>query len=86
MPPASPQASTVRSPHDGRSPVLFTGVVQATAFAPTALEAEVRAKAAVLSGPEGAPAWLTHGGVVVFDDGSHHTQGFPLCPVDSAAP
>jgi thiamine biosynthesis lipoprotein ApbE len=64
----------------------FTGVVQATAFAPTALEAEVRAKAAVLSGPEGAPAWLTHGGVVVFDDGSHHTQGFPLCPVDSAAP
>ena len=30
----------------------FTGVVQATALAPTAVEAEWRAKAAVLSGPE----------------------------------
>jgi len=49
----------------------FTGVVQATALAPTALEAEVRAKAAVLSGPERAGAWLPHGGVVVLDDGSH---------------
>ena len=49
----------------------FTGVVQATALAPTALEAEIRAKAAVLSGAEHAAAWLPHGGVVVFDDGSH---------------
>ena len=49
----------------------FTGIVQATALAPTALEAEVAAKAAVLSGPEGAPRWLGHGGAVVFDDGSH---------------
>jgi thiamine biosynthesis lipoprotein len=49
----------------------FTGVVQATALAPTALEAEIRAKAAVLSGPEGARAWLAEGGVVVFDDGTH---------------
>ena len=49
----------------------FTGVVQATALAPTALEAETRAKAAVLSGPEAAPRWLPHGGVVVHDDGSH---------------
>ena len=48
----------------------FTGVVQATAIAPTALEAELRAKAAVLSGPDGAAAWLPHGGVVVLDDGS----------------
>ena len=47
----------------------FTGVVQATAIAPTALEAEVRAKAAVLSGPEYAAGWLPHGGVVVLDDG-----------------
>lgn len=47
----------------------FTGVVQATAIAPTALEAEVRAKAAVLSGPEGATAWLPYGGAVVLDDG-----------------
>ena len=49
----------------------FTGVVQATALAPTAVEAEWRAKAAVLSGPQAA-TWLTHGGVVVLDDGSHH--------------
>lgn len=48
----------------------FTGVVQATAVAPSALEAEVRAKAAVLSGPQGACAWLPHGGVVVLDDGT----------------
>jgi FAD:protein FMN transferase len=47
----------------------FTGIVQVTALAPTALEAEVRAKAAVLSGPEGARAWLPDGGVVVADDG-----------------
>src|SRR5207247_363044 len=48
----------------------FTGVVQATALALTALEAEVTAKAAVLSGPERAPRWLRRGGVVVHDDGS----------------
>jgi thiamine biosynthesis lipoprotein len=49
----------------------FTGVVQATAIAPTALEAEWRAKAAVLSGPDAAATWLPYGGVVVLDDGSH---------------
>ena len=43
--------------------------MQATAVAPTALEAEIRAKAALLSGPEGAAAWLPDGGVLVFDDG-----------------
>ena len=47
----------------------FTGIVQATAIAPTALEAEARAKAAVLTGPERAPAWLAHGGAVVREDG-----------------
>ena len=36
----------------------FTGIVQATALAPTALEAEVAAKAALLSGPETAPKAL----------------------------
>ena len=51
----------------------FTGIVQATALAPTALEAEVAAKAAVLSGPDDARRWLRHGGVVVLDDGSHRT-------------
>jgi thiamine biosynthesis lipoprotein len=48
----------------------FTGVVQATALAPTALEAEVLAKAALLAGPEAAPGWLPHGGALVADDGS----------------
>ena len=38
---------------------------------PSALEGEALAKAAVLSGPERAAAWLPHGGVLVFDDGSH---------------
>ena len=53
-------------------PPAFTGVVQATALAPTALEAELRAKAALLSGPDGARGWLLpHGGVVVHDDASH---------------
>lgn len=47
----------------------FTGVVQATALAPTATEAEVLAKAAVLSGPERAAGWLVHGGAVVLEDG-----------------
>jgi len=49
----------------------FTGVVQATALAPSALMAEIRAKAAVLSGPLAAAGWLADGGVIVFDDGSH---------------
>jgi thiamine biosynthesis lipoprotein len=53
----------------------FTGIVQATALAPTALEAEVAAKAAVLSGPDGAARWLRHGGVVVLEDGSHRVFG-----------
>lgn len=49
----------------------FTGIVQVTALAPTALEGEALAKAALLSGPDGAAGWLPHGGVVVFDDYSH---------------
>ena len=49
----------------------FTGVVQVTALAPTALAAETLAKAALLSGPESAQQWLPHGGVIVLEDGSH---------------
>lgn len=49
----------------------FTGIIQATALAPTAVEAETLAKAAVLSGVEGASLWLPHGGVLVFDDGDY---------------
>jgi thiamine biosynthesis lipoprotein len=49
----------------------FTGIVQATALADTALEAEIRAKAALLSGPRRASRWLPRGGVIVLDDGRH---------------
>jgi FAD:protein FMN transferase len=49
----------------------FTGVVQATAVAPSALAAETLAKAAVLSGPDGARRSLPHGGVLVFEDRSY---------------
>ena len=48
----------------------FSGVVQATALAPTAEEAEIRAKAALLTGPDAAGEWLSDGGVIVLDDGS----------------
>ncbi|MBK5233592.1 MAG: FAD:protein FMN transferase [Thermoleophilia bacterium] len=48
----------------------FTGVVQATAAAPTAVEAEVMAKSALLVGPDLAAGWLEFGGVVVLDDGA----------------
>jgi FAD:protein FMN transferase len=56
-------------PGSGRP--AFTGIVQATALAPTALEAETLAKAALLSGPEDGPRWLPYGGVLVFEDGAH---------------
>jgi FAD:protein FMN transferase len=56
-------------PSTGRP--AFTGIVQATALAPRAALAEVCAKAAILSGPDGARAWLPDGGVIVYDDGSH---------------
>lgn len=56
-------------PASGRP--AFTGIVQATALAPTALEAEFRAKAALLSGPERARHWLPYGGLIVRDDGTY---------------
>ena len=56
-------------PGSGRP--AFTGIVQTTALAPSALEAEVRAKTALLSGPRAAGAHLRHGGVIVLEDGSH---------------
>jgi thiamine biosynthesis lipoprotein len=62
-------AHHILDPSTGRP--AFTGIVQVTALAPTALEAEVRSKAALLSGPEAADAWLPDGGVVVLDDGAH---------------
>lgn len=60
---------------------VFTGIVQASAMAPTAAQAEALAKAAILSGPDRAAEWLGHGGVIVFDDGS----SLRLQPAASAA-
>jgi thiamine biosynthesis lipoprotein len=48
----------------------WTGLVQATALAPTALEAEALAKAAFLSGPDRAPAFLPYGGMLIAEDGA----------------
>lgn len=55
-------------PFTGRP--AFTGIVQATALAPTATEAEVLSKAALLSGPGHAELVLLHGGVIVLEDGT----------------
>lgn len=52
----------------GRGEPAWTGLIQATAVAPTALEAETLAKAALLSGPREAERWLSRWGGVVFDD------------------
>jgi FAD:protein FMN transferase len=46
----------------------YTGIAQVTAIAPTGVEAEWLAKAALLSGPDGARKWLRHGGLLVSDD------------------
>jgi len=49
----------------------WTGVIGATALAPTATEADTLAKAALLSGPDGAARWLRrHGGLFILDDGT----------------
>ncbi len=55
----------------------FTGIVQVTALGPSALAAEIKAKAALLSGPRLAPPWLAQGGVIVYDDGSHEVVAPP---------
>jgi len=56
----------------------WTGLVQATALAPTALEAETLAKTALLSGPLAARRLLaTGGGVLVHDDATVEAVGRP---------
>ena len=55
---------------------ISAAVIGATALAPTALEAEALAKAALLSGPKAAGRWLRrHGGITFLDDGSHVFHG-----------
>jgi thiamine biosynthesis lipoprotein len=56
-------------PGSGRP--AFTGIVQVTALAPTATEAETLSKAALLRGPAHAGEVLVHGGLVVLDDGDY---------------
>jgi FAD:protein FMN transferase len=54
----------------------WTGVIQATAIAPTGLEAETLAKVALLSGPEAGLAVLAPGGgVLVLDSGEVMVAG-----------
>jgi FAD:protein FMN transferase len=49
---------------------VWSGLIGATALAPSALEAETLSKLALLTGPAGARRTLTeHGGLVVHDDG-----------------
>jgi thiamine biosynthesis lipoprotein len=58
----------------------WTGVLTATALAPTAAVSEALAKAALLGGPARAAGVLRrHGGLVVHDDGSVALHG-PLRP------
>jgi thiamine biosynthesis lipoprotein len=65
-------AHHILDPFTGRP--AWTGVIQATALAPTALEAEILAKAALLAGPVRGHELLGEhgGGVLVLDDGSVH--------------
>ncbi|HEX8052176.1 MAG TPA: FAD:protein FMN transferase [Thermoleophilaceae bacterium] len=54
----------------------WTGLVSATALAPTALEAETLAKAALLGGPTAARRVLARrGGVLIHDDGATERVG-----------
>ena len=56
----------------------WTGLVQATAVAPTAVDAEALAKAALLAGPAGAGEFLSRWGGVVFDEDARPTAYGPL--------
>jgi thiamine biosynthesis lipoprotein len=58
----------------------FTGVIQATAVAPTGVLAETLAKSALLVGPERAASQLPFGGVVVEDGGAVRIVE-PLAPL-----
>ena len=54
----------------------WTGLVGATALAPTGVEAETTAKAALLAGPDGARTALReHGGILFHEDGDAETVG-----------
>ena len=64
----------------------WTGVVQATAVAPTAVQAEALAKAALLKGPDAGLRVLERGGgVLVLDDGRVRLAGPAAHAARSAA-
>jgi FAD:protein FMN transferase len=61
---------------------VWSGLIAATALAPSALEAETLSKLALLTGPAGARRTLCeHGGLVVHDDGDVELIG----PVETVA-
>ena len=71
-------------PSSGES--VWSGLIGATALAPTALEAETLSKVALLTGPKGArDALARHGGVVVHDGGDVELIG-PLREAPSSPP
>jgi thiamine biosynthesis lipoprotein len=68
------RAHHLLDPRTGRP--VWTGLLTATALAPTTLEAETLAKIALLRGPADANRVLeTHGGVLVHADGRVETIG-----------
>ena len=73
-------AHQILDPATGRP--AYTGVIQATAVAPTGLLAETLAKSALLVGPERAGSQLPFGGVIVEDAGQVRVfEGLaPLAP------
>jgi thiamine biosynthesis lipoprotein len=76
------RAHQILDPSSGRP--AFTGIIQASAVAPTALEAEILAKSALLSGPEAAPGWLPFGGLLVPVEGEPEVIA-PTRPLADAA-
>jgi thiamine biosynthesis lipoprotein len=73
-------AHQIIDPASGRP--AYTGVIQATAVAPTGLLAETLAKSALLVGPERAESQLPFGGVIVVEGGEVRVfEGLaPLAP------
>jgi thiamine biosynthesis lipoprotein len=66
---------------------VWSGLIGATALAPTTLEAETLAKAALLSGPDGAREILSrYGGILVLDDGRVEAAGRSTFRVRVPAP
>jgi FAD:protein FMN transferase len=64
---------------------VWSGLIAATALAPSALEAETLSKLALLTGPDGARRALReHGGLVVHDDGDVELVG-PVEQADAGA-